>query len=417
MEEKSDPGSNSMKKLFIPVTLALVVLLLIIATLMPTKRRDILGSGERDRLYVEEFGRSHPRMPLDNTMICYNCHTTVYGDWKNTAHYNTASDPVFKSAYNYVMAQSNGETGVACLNCHAPQVTDRIANEDLQSLLKSEPEMSSVNCVVCHSSSAALSFGWVGDVADEDAADELPAQRTAEFCMNCHSPENNHLRNFGMPESGGTEFFSSPSAEYLESGYASENGLTCLDCHGQTGRGTLHGWSSDDYRLLKSAYEIGPFNFFESESAAFSNPDDISVRWLGGINIENTGSAHSLPAGGLNRMLQVKLMVYQDEDNILAEGLSTFSISPGMIDGRIPPGKSLPAIIELDPEQYVEFLVIRDNLTLGYEIYYGYETELGEWLGSTMGIENELVLIDSGSIPYSVLIGESPSAADEDHSE
>jgi hypothetical protein len=168
---------------------------------------------------------------------------------------------------------------------------------------------------------------------------------------------------------------------------------------------------------LKSAYEIGPFNFFESESAAFSNPDDISVRWLGGINIENTGSAHSLPAGGLNRMLQVKLMVYQDEDNILAEGLSTFSISPGMIDGRIPPGKSLPAIIELDPEQYVEFLVIRDNLTLGYEIYYGYETELGEWLGSTMGIENELVLIDSGSIPYSVLIGESPSAADEDHSE
>ena len=81
--------------------------------------------------------------------VCGECHVEIYNMWKNSLHAMSIEDPIFQTANLIAFKNSNGETKVLCIKCHAP-IT--FWNKDYD--LKQDITKEGITCDFCHSVTA-----------------------------------------------------------------------------------------------------------------------------------------------------------------------------------------------------------------------------------------------------------------------
>jgi hypothetical protein len=197
--------------------------------------------------------------PANLTLGCGHCMSPSFGEWRNTAHAGSGTNPRFFSMYNgsdvkgtkpVLPGYKNDFPGTAgnCATCHAPgAAADAPFTTDMNSLAGVNRE--GVFCEFCHKVGAVyinpatgrpynnapgvvsmrlyrpfgddqIFFGTVDDVTRR--VSYLPVERRSEFCAPCHQ--------FSF---WGTPIYES-FREWKESPFPAQ-GVECQSCHMASG--------------------------------------------------------------------------------------------------------------------------------------------------------------------------------------
>lgn len=176
---------------------------------------------------------------------CGQCHQDHYREWSGSMHAYAAEDPVFVAMNRRLQRETGGQLGDFCVKCHAPVAVREGKTTDGQNLAELPAKYRGVTCFFCHTvesvgeshdnglvSSPASEArptirGPFGDPVANDAhasaRSNLHDQKdlsSSSMCGSCHdivTPAGAHIeRTF---------------AEWKESLFANETGLTCGSCH------------------------------------------------------------------------------------------------------------------------------------------------------------------------------------------
>jgi len=268
------------------ILIALPVLLIIVAAYGVTSSEEYQGIQEMKKPRYETGKHV-------GAQVCAGCHKEIYEAWsKNSVHAEATTNERFigfkdkftdKLMLNVMMGEE------MCYACHG----SKEVNEG-------------VNCETCHGP-MDLKLG-INETHSQKYTPRLEEMRKADFCSKCH------------------EFapFMTPYSDWQKSEAAAE-GVTCQGCHMKPREGDLpyHGFDS----------------MSRSHSAEMYRGDlkitDIKLdnRELT-LDIENQIKAHSLPAGGPNRLLVLEISFLDKEGNeihrIVEAFAKYFDLMPGV---------------------------------------------------------------------------------------
>ncbi|MCB1178720.1 MAG: hypothetical protein KDK36_14140 [Leptospiraceae bacterium] len=220
---------------------------------------------------------------------CKECHEKEYNTWKESAHANSFSNPLFQIAYSL-------EHREWCRNCHAPLFNPKL--EDRNELNKYAKE-EGINCAVCH-----IRQGKIVSKLEEPSKNKehqyiknLEISKS-EVCANCHEfpfPKEHHP-NFSY----GTAPMQSTYSEYLQTDYPKKD-KKCQSCH----------FKKEDHNpisIMRDLPELLKVQF--STKPSFDNASyNLNVN----IKIEKIG--HNFPTGDLFRTLSI--YAYNDKKDLL----------------------------------------------------------------------------------------------------
>lgn len=165
---------------------------------------------------------------------CAACHAEVYGEWRNSWHSRSWTDPD-------VLALSNDFANTDCIDCHAPRPVFE-TGVGQRVLPRSARRAEGVDCIACHLLPAGAAGTVAGTIDAPNAECKPVATRELtqpEFCGACHDQHKT------VEQWRATEY--------------AKRGVGCIDCHmpyrgGDPNRGrdhTMHG--AHDIELVKSA--------------------------------------------------------------------------------------------------------------------------------------------------------------------
>jgi hypothetical protein len=167
---------------------------------------------------IHPIHSSEAGLPL-SSQDCITCQTKEYLSWKESAHANSYTNPLFQSAY----AIKHREW---CRNCHAPLFDPSLEVKETNNQIALDE---GVNCIVCHGSNGKIASSNLFSFQTENHNCFYNSQlKKSEFCANCHE--------FNFPISHHPDFqygdvqMQSTYSEWLKS-FNSFNNKNCQDCH------------------------------------------------------------------------------------------------------------------------------------------------------------------------------------------
>ncbi len=269
-------------------------------------------------LFASPAAAQAGRIPADTFVrsdTCGECHTDIYGAWKESAHARSMEDPAFLDTYRAVESRDPRLARI-CLECHAP-----LARLGGDAALSRKVTWEGVTCDFCHTIRSVtledsrpryeITMGSVkrGPIRDAEstahdvAYSELHAQ--ALVCAPCHEYAN----DAGLP-------ILTTYSEWRQS-KAARLGVSCQGCHMPEVEGNVvdprlkrdprarvntHSMpGGHSLPMLHKAVRVGIHPEREAET----------LRLV--VEVENKGAGHAVPTGmpGRRIVMEVNLHVYE----------------------------------------------------------------------------------------------------------
>lgn len=189
---------------------------------------------------------------------CRTCHPVQYREWSVSAHSYAQMSPVFNAMHGTILKITNGTNGDFCIRCHTPVGMNLEEPEFMSNIDRNPTSREGITCIVCHrleepygKVSGRLAIvqgdlfepvygpkgnaelkrviesgeytinterGKAGRAIHTDAI-RLDQMSTSGFCATCH--DVNLVNGFRLEEAF-SDYKTSP---------ASDEGITCQDCH------------------------------------------------------------------------------------------------------------------------------------------------------------------------------------------
>ncbi len=221
-----------------------------------------------------------PGHPVDELLpgSCAGCHPAQVAQWETSRHAVAFTNGLFR-------AEFDSRRTAWCASCHAPAASDpRVVQDDDAVALQG------VGCMSCH-------LGAAGRLVSRHKAPHSPHQTqvseefgSAEFCGQCHEFRFPVMGDDGMP----TRFRDLPMQETVSQFHetaSAKRGEDCRSCHMNSEVGAHRFLGSHDLPTLQSALEWD-----------LCRAGDRLV-----VELTNVGAAHSIPTGGVNRHMVVRI--------------------------------------------------------------------------------------------------------------
>jgi hypothetical protein len=302
---------------------------------------------------------------------CGRCHQNHYQQWRGSMHAYAVKDPVFLAMNAKGIADTAGELGQFCVQCHAPvaSLKDMLPVEErdgihVMDLALSNPLVAhGIQCVTCHSIasvegtqnaqftlSETTYFGPTGSDASQAAHPMMrsalfadPAQKSI-LCGTCHDVLN---PNGARLEATFSEWYSNQ----FNTPRNPETHRTCQDCHMPSYRGR----STPD----SPEAELHAHTFVGVDQAlipGFPGKEEqarlvrellqdcalLEVRYNGldkdgnavvVVSVENINNGHNLPSGSTaDRQVWVHLEVTDGQGNLIFES-GMLDVNGDLMDG------------------------------------------------------------------------------------
>lgn len=289
---------------------------------------------------------------------CESCHPQHYREWSGSMHAYAAEDPVFRAMNARGQADTGGELGDFCVQCHAPMAVRLGLTTDGMNLDEVPAWARGVTCYFCHSIESITEDhnGGVALATDQvlrgGISDPVPNPRhraayselldgfrydSASMCGACHdvvTPAGVHIE----------ETF----AEWQGTIFGQEGGvsqLTCNECHMVPRPGAVaeaediqvplrevreHTFAAVDVALTPFPETEAQLAAIERDLAATVTPRICVTPLDGGrldVRLDNTGAGHRFPSGvAHDRRAWVEVHAY---DAAGAELFATGVVPPG----------------------------------------------------------------------------------------
>ena len=94
------------------------------------------------------------REELLDPSTCQGCHPGHYDEWAGSMHAYAAQDPVFVAMNARGQAETDGQLGSFCVQCHAPMALREGLTDDGLNLAELPDAVGGVTCYFCHNTAA-----------------------------------------------------------------------------------------------------------------------------------------------------------------------------------------------------------------------------------------------------------------------
>ena len=197
---------------------------------------------------VGTFGGCGPDEPevlsreeLLDPVACGKCHQDHFREWSGSMHAYAAEDPVFVALNKRMQRETNGQLGDFCVKCHAPMAVRDNKTKDGLNLAELPAKYRGVTCYFCHTVESGGASHNNGLANADDAvmrgpfAD--PVSNSAHRSIRSNLHDQGDLASSSMCGSchdivtPGGAHIERTFAEWKESLFATETGLTCGSCH------------------------------------------------------------------------------------------------------------------------------------------------------------------------------------------
>ena len=338
--------------------------------------------------YIDDLSGVHSGSGDYSATSCQGCHIYEYDDWMQSPHGEAMRGEGFQSALAKVVQDSGRDAARTCFACHAPHDVEMESLRDDGTLDLESIGAQGVNCFACHSMEIRVGRYLL----DGDQEPDFIDASDPKFCASCHSPGWALLTTLDSDLAGAYGLLApagDPCREWLRSDYSQRGDKykSCLDCHGQSGMGTVHRWPKDKPEMLRNACTV------EVIAPARVEGSENEIR--GGIRITNTGAGHAFPTGDPGRVVEIKVSLVDEEGLIAGDRWCALGSYEGFDvtkkeDTRLQPGESIEVVACVSGSRRSP-----EELHVVYRITYGYDRSMVEFLNG-LGVEPEIVVIEEG---------------------
>jgi len=216
-----------------------------------------------------------------------NSYTIPYGRWKYSMMAQSMRDPVFHAAFQ-IAEKDAGESGAACLRCHAPSgfIENRAFPTDGSAL--QELDKNGVSCIVCHRQVNPVEqvgnfppsgSGSVTGSTDRELLEALGVHRPPNFANGGPLAANGFVFDTSDRRRGPYNLGFLPFHEWAESPFHNTSAM-CASCHDVSNPvfmrqpdGTYSATPLDQQHPTGNKYDMYPLDrtFSEWASSAFAN--------------------------------------------------------------------------------------------------------------------------------------------------
>ncbi len=250
---------------------------------------------------------------IESALDCKDCHEEIYDQWSSSRHARSTptKNILFAKIYELSQKDTDGETKLYCIRCHAP-VTQ--INGDVE--LRQEITNEGITCDVCHSITQLTDHpaywpnvyepGEIKRGLSEDS--KLEAHKTVysklfengRMCSGCHGD----MLDIPGTRSCGNLTICDTDFEWKGTTFARE-GKSCVACHMTRTPGSVTEAKEKIYQHdFPGAYT--PARLKEAARLV------LEVKEFGGeiiaaVEVINDGTAHLLPTGPPARMVFLKV--------------------------------------------------------------------------------------------------------------
>jgi len=254
---------------------------------------------------------------IESALTCRECHEAIYDQWSNSRHARSTptTNVLFKNIYELSQKDTNGETKLYCIRCHAP-VSQTNGDVDLQQEITNE----GVTCDICHTITGLTDHpnNWPNvyepgrvkrgpheDVeVEEHEAVYSELFENSRICSGCHG----NMLNIPGTRSCGNLTICDTDFEWKETTIGRE-GKSCVDCHMT---GILELFISKKVERTAQHDFSGAYSHGKLQEAAKLVLDvkEFGGEIIAAIQIVNEGAGHLLPTGPPARMGFIKVRAF-----------------------------------------------------------------------------------------------------------
>ncbi|MEM6927696.1 MAG: multiheme c-type cytochrome [Myxococcota bacterium] len=315
--------------------------------------------------------RTGPEAPevLQDPETCRECHPDHHRQWSGSMHAYASEDPVFRALNALGQAETDGELGDFCVQCHAPLALERGLTTDGLDLDAVPESLQGVGCAYCHQVTAVagthnnplrltMDHTMRGGIADPipnrvhdstfSPLHDRDAPESSELCGSCHD----------VVTSSGAHI-ERTYAEWQQSVFATPGAdLSCSRCHM---RG-VDGFAAQVRRAAPRrvhehampGVDVALTDFPEREdqrarvqeflddtlSASLCVLPSAGATTPVVVSLDNVASGHSFPSGATSdRRIWVEIEAFSGEERIWSSGsmpegqsVEAFAAEPGHDD-------------------------------------------------------------------------------------
>ena len=259
-------------------------------------------------LYAQESGK------IESALSCMECHEDIYNQWSNSRHARStpANNILFAKIYELSQKDTNGETKLYCIRCHAP--VTRI-NGDVN--LKQEITNEGITCDICHTITRLTDHPeeWPnlyepGEVKRGVKKDAEPEEHltvyselfeNSRICSGCHGD----MLDIPGTRSCGNLTICDTDFEWRQTTFTME-GKSCVDCHMTTGVMEKGGSTGIVVRGHDFPGAYSPKKLGEAAKILL-DAKEFQGEVITTVEVMNEGTAHLLPTGPPARMIFLKV--------------------------------------------------------------------------------------------------------------
>lgn len=297
-------------------------------------------------------GPSESIESLRDPETCRECHPDHVQQWEGSMHAYASQDPVFLALNALGQAETDGELGDFCVQCHAPLAVRLGLTTDGLNLDEIDAELLGVNCVACHQIegvegshnnplSLALDRTMRGPLAD-------PIRSAAH--RSAYAPEVDATARAHTDACGSCHDIVTPLGAHIERTYAEwqgsvyvqpDIGLGCARCHmpGHDGLAAQIDGAPPrrvhDHRMPGVDIATTDFPHREEQRAAVQEflddalaaslcvqpPEGPGSATLAVVQLDNVAAGHAFPSGATaERRVWVELTAWAGGEIVWSTG-------------------------------------------------------------------------------------------------
>ncbi len=209
---------------------------------------------------------------------CAGCHPAEVAEWETSRHAVAFTNGLFR-------AEFDARRTAWCASCHAPAAGDprEVADDN-------PVAQQGVGCMTCHLNRTGQ---WVSGQKGANSPHPTQASEdfgSAEFCGQCHEFRFPIMGEDGMP-TGFRDLAMQETMSQFQETASAKRGEDCRSCHMNSEVGAHRFVGSHDLPTLQSALQW--------ETCRVG--DELIVE------LTNVGAAHSIPTGGVNRHMVLRV--------------------------------------------------------------------------------------------------------------
>jgi hypothetical protein len=279
---------------------------------------------------------SQESVEIKSATTCKKCHEDIYVQWSSSQHARStpANNILFAKIYELSRKDTDDETKLYCIRCHAP-VSQINGDMDLLQEITNE----GITCDICHSISELSNSPqhWPnvyepGNIKRSPQGDTNPESHESAYselfensrlCSGCHGD----MLDIPGTRSCGNLTICNTDFEWKSSAYPAD-GKSCVDCHMTGASGQLIADESEKEFQHNFYGAYSPGKLREAAKVAL-DVKEFEGKIIASVQVENKGAAHLLPTGPPARMMILKVSAL---NNIGEEVWSNFTDDPATQD-------------------------------------------------------------------------------------